>query len=286
MSLNIASYYKYFKPIKGQGRGSNNLLNTYREEYIIYMSGTNFIFTPENSELKISYDKAISQLSPYPYKVVKLAGRRNHVDYKYSFMDDNNEIIKEMNIEFKFNADSIYNIPQFVSLGNPSQYCHLSQGSFEELFYKELIDILEKFDLPIPILGTYLKQVHDDEPECMIEAKQLYKQNEQFKKEINKLTQNNITCFIKSTELNIEALNKKMMDSQSDKIYMFCKNGEFTTYNSNIDDCLIESYIKLDTRYRYIATTKSNQKLEMLLRWKNTNGIGKPAFQIKHIKPK
>jgi hypothetical protein len=48
----------------------------------------------------------------------------------------------------------------------------------------------------------------------------------------------------------------------------------------NPDDYTIVSYVKDPQGSRYIATTKSNKQIRILLRWKNGNGIAYPAFQI------
>jgi hypothetical protein len=57
-----------------------------------------------------------------------------------------------------------------------------------------------------------------------------------------------------------------------------CKNGNFKTQESNSDDYIIESYKK--EKNRYVAKSKSNKNVRILLRWKNGNSIAYPAFQI------
>jgi hypothetical protein len=171
----------------------------------------------------------------------------------------------------------------------PSQY--LSQ-SFENYYYTNyLIPLFEKFQLNIPELDTYLKQVHGNKPKCLSDAQNLYyqgcKQSSQyngtenalnFYKDCNELSSECVIKFISETDLNVEKLNQYLIQSQDEKIYLLYKNGSFHLEYSNPNDYIIESYVKDSNRY--IATTKSNKKIKILLRWKNGNGIAYPAFQI------
>ena len=59
---------------------------------------------------------------------------------------------------------------------------------------------------------------------------------------------------------------------------MLYKNGEIYLEKIDTKNYKIISYEK-DTN-RYIATTQKGNKLKILLRWKNGNGIAYPAFQI------
>jgi hypothetical protein len=78
--------------------------------------------------------------------------------------------------------------------------------------------------------------------------------------------------------LTIEKLNQYLLQSQDEKIYILYKNGEFHLQLSNPDDYIIQTYEKQSNRY--VAITKSDKKIKILLRWKNGNGIAYPAFQI------
>jgi hypothetical protein len=94
----------------------------------------------------------------------------------------------------------------------------------------------------------------------------------------NEISNQCITQFIKETELDIEKLNQYLIQSQDEKIYLLYKKGKFHLQTFSIDDYIIKSYKKESNRY--IATTRTNKKLKILLRWKNGNGIAFPAFQI------
>jgi hypothetical protein len=61
---------------------------------------------------------------------------------------------------------------------------------------------------------------------------------------------------------------------------MLYKNNMFYKETINMDDYKLVSYEKYTKRYMYVAQSKSNKKIKILLRWKNGNGIAFPAFQI------
>jgi hypothetical protein len=64
---------------------------------------------------------------------------------------------------------------------------------------------------------------------------------------------------------------------------MLYSNGDFILKTvENVDDFIIESVTKNSKMNRYDCLCKSGKTLEVLLRWKNGNGIAFPAFQIQH----
>jgi hypothetical protein len=71
--------------------------------------------------------------------------------------------------------------------------------------------------------------------------------------------------FIETTELDSGKLTKYLLETQKGKVYMLYSKGRF---------------IKQEVNLRYECETKTGIKLNVLLRWKNGNGIAFPAFQI------
>jgi hypothetical protein len=290
------SFIIYFDT-EGAGRSNNDKHNKIREDIIRSMPyiDEDYFNDPEHGtswrQIKTSFDLKMREICPSysSYKILHKAGRNFNYDFEVSFIDGDNNLIKTVKLEFKYNAASIDETPQFVSPMKPSQY--LSQ-SFEEYYYLNyLIPLFNKFNLTVPALETYLKQVHGNKPKCLEEAQLLYhqgcKQSSRYTGAENALAfytackESSSQCiknFILETDLDIEKLNKYLIQSQDEKIYLLYKNGEFHLQFSNSDDYIIESYIK-DTN-RYTATTKSGKKIKILLRWKNGNGIAFPAFQI------
>jgi hypothetical protein len=282
---------------EGVGRSNNDSHNKIRENIIKSMPyiDEEYFTDPKHGtswrQIKTSFDQKMREIcSSYSsYTIQHKAGRKFNYDFDVSFFNGDNNLIKPVKLEFKYNAATIDETPQFVSPMKPSQY--LSQ-SFEEYYYfNYLIPLFNKYGFTVPELELYLKQVHGNKPECLSQAQTFYyngcKQSSKydgtetalaFYTECNKISTDCITKFISETDLDIEKLNHYLSQSQYEKMYLLYKNGEFHLQFSNSDDYIIQTYEKQFNRY--VATTKTNKKIKILLRWKNGNGIAYPAFQI------
>jgi hypothetical protein len=246
------------------------------------------------SYLKEKFDESMKKICPiyYQYKIKHKAGRKNNYDFEITFLNEKQEKLNNVKLEFKYNASTINETPQFVSPMKPSQYL---QNSFEEYYYeKYLVSLFNKFELEIPEKINYLKTIHNNAPTCVKTAQQLYyqgcKQSSkytgqekalEFYNDANRVSKECIKVFIENNDLNINDLSEYLLKSQKEKKYLLYKNNSFFIQSSNTDDdFIIESYVKKPEKFRYEAITKSNKKLNILLRWKNGNGIAYPAFQI------
>lgn len=61
---------------------------------------------------------------------------------------------------------------------------------------------------------------------------------------------------------------------------MLYSGKSFILQKDNIDDYRIDKVHKNANKYRYECISKSGKTINILLRWKNGNGIAFPAFQI------
>jgi hypothetical protein len=102
----------------------------------------------------------------------------------------------------------------------------------------------------------------------------------QFYELAKTLSHESITTFIENNELNIGALSEYLLTSQNNKIYMLYSGTKFIVQRPNMDDYQIVSVTKTPQKNRYECISKTGVKLNVLLRWKNGNGIAFPAFQI------
>jgi hypothetical protein len=281
-----------------QNRSENDENNKIRENIIsnIFYINASYFVDPEYGckwrNLKDKFVYAMNEVSSFETcKIKHMAGRNNNYDFNVTFYDESNNKLEEINLEFKYNATIINDAPQFVSPMKPSQYL---SSSFEENYYENyLIPLFSNFGLTIPEKELYLKSIHTNKPDCVKDAQILYykgsKQSSQYTGEenatafyesANKASKECIKNFIENTELDTEKLSQYLVTSQDKKIYLLYRNGTFNIQYTNPDDYVIESYIKNPTKYRYEALTKSQRRINILLRWKNGNGIAYPAFQI------
>ena len=281
------------------GRFTNDSLNKIRENIIKCICHIDEEYFNDSTyglewlNLKNIFENTIKSICPEykSYKILHRAGRGNNYDFNLRFNDINDNKIKDIKLEFKYNVENIDQAPQFVSPMKPSQY--LSQ-SFEEYYYLNyLVHLLNKFKINIPDLEEYNKSIHGNNPKCINEAQILYyqgcKESSKFNNSdiainfyeaCNNASRECIKNFIKETDLDIEKLNQYLIESQDKKVYLLYKNNNFNLQYLDSNDYIIESYEKQPDKFRYLATSKSNKKIKILLRWKNGNGIAFPAFQI------
>jgi hypothetical protein len=209
---------------------------------------------------------------------------------KYNYDFEINDDKASYNIELKFNIDKVDKAPQFVSPYNPSKYM---SSSYEEFYYDNYLPLLtlSRNDLVIPEKNMYLQEINNTSPKCMINYQTIYyngcktsskytgnSKDIEFYKLANKLSKESINMFISKTELNIEKLNEYLSNTQNNKIYMLYKKGKFYKQIVDNNNYKINSYKK--NKNKFVAKTYDGNKINILLRWKNGNGIAFPAFQI------
>ena len=247
----------------------NNMWNHIKKELTRYFKEI------DNSYIKIECDN--------------MGGRKNNYDFKIKLHNTLN--ISELNVEFKFNASSIDAIPQFVSPTKPSEYM---AKSYEDYYYEKFLPELSILSgYQIPSKETYNKDIHSNKPKCMKKYQDLYYQgckgSSQFTNKEDaikfydfskKISEQSISTFIGETDLDISKLSSYLLDTQKNKIYMFYYKNTFISQNVNMDDYKLESVKKNPLLSRYECISKSGKKINVLLRWKNGNGIAWPAFQI------
>ena len=209
--------------------------------------------------------------------------------YNYDFTIIVNNI--EYNVELKFNAENIDDTPQIVSPVKTSKY--LSR-SYEEYYYDNYLPkLISPNNIKYPNRSQYIKEIHGNKPKCMEYFQNIYYQGcsksskytgdknsiefYNLSNSIDKISREN---FINITELNINALSSYLKETQKNKIYMLYKNNKFHKKIVNIDDYELVRCEKYPEKFKYLAYSASGKQIDILLRWKNGNGIAFPAFQI------
>ena len=239
------------------------------------------IYVNNLCETKQIHSSSIEHIS-----CVHKAGRKHHYDLKLII---NHEF--EFNLEFKFNAECVKDTPQFVSPMKPSKYL---ETSYEEYFYDNyLVSVLMKYGLTVPPRDEYLKDIHGPSPPNMVEAQMKYyngckksskysgnPEDLDFYETMKKVAHDSIYSFIENNKLKSEILTDYLLETQKSKYYMLYKNGMFHLETINQDEYIISSVNKNPKMNRYDVVTKTGNKLKILLRWKNGNGIAYPSFQI------
>lgn len=260
--------------------------NIVPNEYYLYSPRWNTLRNKINEYIFRMVQTKYPELQIITVTSVIRAGRGFNYDFTFTI----NELY-EFNVELKFNADTIENIPQFVSPMKPSQY--LTQ-SYEEFHYTHYLNQISLFgNLTMPEKNIYLRQIHSPSPQCMKEFQDKYyrgcKQSSQysgkeedmlFYEKSKDLSKESISKFMEIADLDITKLSNYLLSSQNEKYYMFYKDNGFHCGTSEMNNYQLISCVKYPEKAYYLATSLSGKKIKILLRWKNGNGIAFPSFQI------
>jgi hypothetical protein len=209
--------------------------------------------------------------------------------YNYDFTIIANDT--EYNIELKFNAENIEDAPQFVSPIKTDKY--MSQ-SYEEYYYDNYLpQLISRDNDKYPERNVYLKEIHGNNPKCMNYFQDVYykgcknssrytgdKESADFYELSNNIDKISRKAFVNIADLNIRALSQYLQETQKNKIYMLYKNNRFHIQIANIEDYELVRWERYPEKFKYIAYSASGKHIDILLRWKNGNGIAFPAFQI------
>lgn len=225
--------------------------------------------------ISVSYDRIV---------LIPKAGRANNYDFIIQ-VEKNMFIQEQLKIEFKYGTD-IYKYPQFISIYVSNTQFQLVNENYIHYWYfnyfKDYLNLL-KIDGNISF-SEYKKNINTTTYKhhlfSVIHDK--LKSKSVLKKEAEKIVNKSIETFLNRIDLrdiNFDIIEKKL-NQQQDKIFVFCKEGNFTSQK------LPE--IKID-RNRFsihrkntlcLFDTLSNKQYKLLLRWKNYKGCSGPAWQI------
>ena len=228
-------------------------------------------------------------------KCTKKAGRNYNHDFDIDITKLDNTVNK-YKFEFKYGSTSIELQPQFVSLGNISNYFDID---FIQYYYNNHLEkVCKLYEKEKPSFDEYKKDVCSTTPKCLEVIQRLYYNGCPKSSKYNvtgiyksktikckEISKEAIKDYLNNSKIRIDVLNKKLHDTQNEKCYMLCKDGEF--YFQQLDK---KSYtIKTGIKPKVVndnsldLITENNSIIRVLLRWKNGNGIAFPALQIKNI---
>lgn len=206
--------------------------------------------------------------------------------YSYDFLVEING--NEYKVEFKYGADRIVKIPQFVSPAKPSQYF---SGSYEELYYDNYLSKMG-MGVIIPARDVWIRQIHQPAPECLADIQSRYYagcrnsskysgnlEDKEFYNRIKTLAADSIKEFLEKTHLNKEALTNYLKETQKGKYFMLFKNECFHLDRISENTLTIQEVKKI-CKNNLLLKTSNGKELKVLLRWKNGNGVAYPALQI------
>lgn len=274
MTIDVSSI-KFFHEINE--KKNNDSSNKIRET-IIHRLLTNdipdewFIIDKRWNDLKVELFKVIKTDI---YKIELKGGRSNSFDF---LLRNGNDLLK---LELKYNADRIDKCPQFLNI---SAFNFIKGEDYASYYYDKYIHVIAKLaDIEIPEKEIYMKYIYNCNYDKHPFFRTLYNKDKEIEKEKKKIVDESIKAYLNGIELEIDEINKTLMEKEKDKLYLLYKKGRFYTDKIEEDELKVISIDKIKNNNTVILNTKSKTKIAMLLRWKNRKGVLYPAWQVSLI---
>ena len=260
-------------------KNTNDKVNKIRETIIEHILSIpdSFINHPKYgskwSSIKCEFCNVMDLQNVSGVDIKKRAGRQYNYDFLLSKTDS------EIKIEFKFNCNSIFKLPQIIQISDNT----LFRYSYAEFYYDEYLKKL-CHDLDIDIIPTreeYIKLIYKTEVKVhplFEQLKDCYKKSLEDKKKIKNASEESIRCYLEKyyRHLNLSKLSDYLLKA-IDKTFLLWYKTKFIKQDIqdqfkriNIISIKNDNTIIVQSKYEY----------HLLLRWKNYIGILNPAWQI------
>ena len=201
--------------------------------------------------------------------------------------DQNEKTLFNKNI-VKYHAYHFYNLNEYHEQFPPEikekliQECPKNLKDYEKIVNNQ--NSKEKFKSKYQQIIYDYRKIPENERDYDFEPDAIYYKDGtvvglRFQNWINEDIENYLE-HKKINDINLDDFRQRILDSQKNKIFLLCKNGTFN--HEKIDDkiCIVKEGFKTEGMYLIFKTTNPEYELKMRLRWKNTHGCGKPAYQI------
>lgn len=193
-------------------------------------------------------------------------------------------------IEFKHNASSVSDLPQFVQIYTNNKGTKITKKDYHLFYYEQylpkVLDFIQNkynVNLSLPSYDEYLKDLTKETKKDSFHylIKQYYEKD--GKKGMNLIVKESIRQFLKCDDLSdIDSLCRKLKE-QTKKVFLLEKEGKFYCEEIKEEQVNVEKVKGIKNGNTIIFETSSQYEIHCLLRWKNGNGCIGPAWQIKLI---
>ena len=273
----------------GVGRGSNDDLNKRREKVLLFLYNPppEFQKDPYWVEMSTKWREMIRKMYDGPYddvKIVLKAGRGFNHDMEIVFMKSKVPV-HTVKAEFKHNAKSIDNLPEYFSPAANKPYFDVNYGDY---FYDKYLDrvcnLSEEARRLKPTKPNYTKVLYQNvyTKDPLFTCLKNQEVDPVFYREKQDLVRMSIKDYLNTyaSTLKRNLLSKDMLDRQSGKIFILWDLNNFRIDSIRDEEMMIVSAEEIKNNNTLIAVSKAGTKHEMLLRWKNHLGVLYPAWQI------
>jgi len=201
-------------------------------------------------------------------QIEKTAGMNNDFDF----------LINGNRFEFKFNATSVFKLPQHVQLRTNNS--GIIEKSYAEYYYENhLSEVCSELKIEKPNKEDYLNNVHKHECKNIVFFDFLKKGMNAYAK---RRVKESIDEFLEKNckNINLEYLKNRLALSLHKTFIMYdLKTHSFIL--EDVSDDFSSLSIKEIKNKNTVVLSTNKYKYELLLRWKNGIGILNPAWQIK-----
>ena len=281
----------------GGGRGQNDANNKTREailESINSAEVTEFCADPVKGPLwthiRMKWRQVLIRLGKtFPRSIQQMGGRNHNYDFLVSYPPLSSAVEGQtVKIEFKYGTDSLTDLPQFLNLGadkpiHSQTYAHF----FYHGDYLTRITALYSITEPIPSYSIYEHEVKKNSSKnpFFIQLKEAEALQPEHYKAKGSIVAESISAYLESVagSTNLDVLTAEFQRTQNDKVYvMYDPSTQTFTTDRIVPAELVAVSVKgvRKGNVLVIQTAHPTTTLEMLLRWKNHNGILFPAWQI------
>jgi hypothetical protein len=294
----------YFKKAekKAGKKEKNDKDNKIRENviYNIFNIDEDYFNDPTyGSEWKIFHEKltqTIKKFCELPFSSIDikhLGGRTKNYDFMISFMDENNNIIKNVKTEFKHNNSNVSKLPQFLEItAKEFKYKYeVSEIPYDEFYYDNYLDSYLKIDdeltLPKPSKEYYLKNVYIYESPHEF-FKLLYNKKNNKLKEKRKIVNESEKVYLEVYlhTFKFDKIIEKIKESQMNKMFLLWDCNNFHTEELDIKDMKITGIKKISDLDFDLGTENFKYDINIRLNWGNNNGITNPRWKFGFIQKK
>ena len=270
----------------GTGREANDANNKKRETILAGLFNgqyQDFLADDRWSTLKTKFRHALEEigqsaglLEPYDITLQQKGGR----GYNYDFLVTING--REFRIEFKFGGTSVTNIPEYF---NPAADKPFHPVLYARYFYHNYLPeiVALKPDLPLPTEEVYMANIHKNSSKNAFFIKLKEAENDRvFYEQKSAIVKRSITAFLTDYRsiTNFAAITAEFQRSQENKWFLLY-SGTFHHDQIHPDELIVDGPADIRNGNLLVLNAKQpGTSHEMLLRWKNHQGILYPAWQI------
>ena len=298
---NIDLFYK-----KGSSKCANDAENKIREDILVFLQNElppEYAIHEKWRNLFDRFHETLRTLCPVEYthlRVIKKGGRTYNYDFEviyFGSIQENaqtsslTEEIHRINVEFKHNSNSINKIPQILSLQD--RFGLMEALSYSEYYYTYYLDAYLaaiEYTGEKPSQTEYISLVsgisYEKHPMFIYMRSA---ENGPNKTKSANIVKESIHTYLHTyiEKFNVEKFTNKLLETQTNKIFLLWDLTKFNVETITDQGCKI-----LHIQLKQSKTKKTNTiialsvkyEYQLLLRWRNHNGVLNPAWQIKATK--